>query len=74
MCNYQADDLARLFDICETNGYVKPSVYQGEYNAFYRGPEKEVYPLLRKHNCKIYAYRSAAFKTFEAPDANDNLL
>lgn len=42
--------------ICENNGYVKPSVYQGQYNLICRRPEKELLPFLRKHNMTFNAY------------------
>ncbi len=55
--NYNVEDLRTYFKICEEKGYVKPAVFQGLYNAIYRGPENELIPLLREHNCKFYAYR-----------------
>jgi len=42
--------------ICEEKGYVKPSVYQGQYNLICRDPEKRLLPLLRKHNMTFIAY------------------
>ncbi|KAI1323721.1 NADP-dependent oxidoreductase domain-containing protein [Xylariaceae sp. FL0255] len=46
----------RFLNICEGKGYPKPSVYQGQYNLICRGPEKELIPLLRKHNMTFNAY------------------
>ena len=40
----------------EEKGYVKPSVYQGEYNLISRGVEAALIPLIRKHNIKFVAY------------------
>ena len=37
-------------DTAEENGYVKPTVYEGQYNLLCRGYETTLFPLLRKHN------------------------
>lgn len=39
-----------------SSGYVKPSVYQGQYNVFARKPEEELMPLLRSNGISFYAY------------------
>jgi aflatoxin B1 aldehyde reductase len=57
LSNYTAAEVQRFIEICEQKGYAKPSVYQGHYNAITRGGEKELFPLLRKHNIAFFAYR-----------------
>ena len=57
--NYTAAELQTFLDICETKGYVKPSVYEGHYNAIVRSGEKELFPILRKHNMAFFAFRCA---------------
>lgn len=57
LSNYSAAEVQKVLEICEQNGYTKPSVYEGHYNAIVRGGEKELFPLLRKHNMAFYAYR-----------------
>jgi aflatoxin B1 aldehyde reductase len=57
LSNYTPAEVKSFIDICEQNGYVKPSVYQGHYNAVVRGGEKELFPLLREHNISFVAYR-----------------
>jgi aflatoxin B1 aldehyde reductase len=42
--------------VCEEHGYIKPTVYQGEYNAIDRQAQKELFPLLRENNIRIIAY------------------
>ncbi|KAI0851994.1 Aldo/keto reductase [Daldinia vernicosa] len=54
--NFPLDMLKSFVEICEKEGYVKPSVYQGQYNLICRGPEKELIPFLRKHNMTFNAY------------------
>ncbi|KAF5020687.1 hypothetical protein F66182_7285 [Fusarium sp. NRRL 66182] len=58
--NFRADEVQEAIDICQERGFVKPSVYQGQYNAIVRGGEKELFPLLRKHGIAFYAYSTAA--------------
>jgi aflatoxin B1 aldehyde reductase len=55
--NYTAEEVEKLVEICETNGWVKPSVYQGQYNAIARLNEDDLFPILRKHGISFYAYR-----------------
>lgn len=55
--NYTAAEVKKFIEICEEKGYVKPSVYEGHYNAITRGGEKELFPLLRKHDMAFFAYR-----------------
>ena len=46
--------------IAEKEGYVKPSVYQGQYNLLCRGYETSLFPLLRKHNIHFNAFSPLA--------------
>lgn len=57
LSNYTEAEVQQFLDICEDKGYVKPSVYQGHYNPVVRGGEKELFPLLRKHNMSFFAFR-----------------
>lgn len=54
--NYQAWEVAQICEICERNGWVKPSVYQGVYNALFRTVENELFPCLRHYGIAFYAY------------------
>ncbi|TVY50884.1 Aflatoxin B1 aldehyde reductase member 3 [Lachnellula cervina] len=45
--NYASWEVAQICEICERNGWVKPVVYQGVYNALHRGVEPELFPCLR---------------------------
>jgi len=57
LSNYSPVEVQQFIDICEEKGFVKPSIYEGHYNAIVRGGEKELIPLLRKHNMAFFAYR-----------------
>lgn len=56
LSNYSVGQVKEVISICEKNGYVMPTVYQGNYNAVSRKAEDELFPLLRKHNIAFYAY------------------
>lgn len=57
LSNYTAAEVEQFIEIAERRGFVKPSVYQGQYNAIVRGGEKELFPVLRKHSISFYAWR-----------------
>lgn len=48
--------LAEFIEICERNGYVKPTVYQGVYNLIDRRHEGPVLDLVRKHGMQFVAH------------------
>ncbi|XDG07702.1 hypothetical protein ABKA04_007317 [Annulohypoxylon sp. FPYF3050] len=56
VCNFSADMLAEFIDICEREGYVKPTVYQGLYNLIDRRHEGPVLDLVRKHGMQFVAH------------------
>lgn len=57
LSNFTADEVRQIIEISERRGFVKPSVYEGQYNPIVRGGEKELFPLLRKNNIAFYAWR-----------------
>jgi len=67
--NYHATEVQAILDICDKQGFVRPSVYQGGYNALARAGEKELFPLLRRHNIAFYAYSPLAGGYFSRPAA-----
>ncbi|KAK5994175.1 Aldo-keto reductase [Cladobotryum mycophilum] len=74
LCNYSATQLEEYFAVCDEKGYIKPAVYQGCYNALYRFPEKDLIPLLRRHNCVFFAFSPLAggFLTGKVTSSTDN--
>lgn len=60
MSNYHAAEVARAMELCEREGLVKPSVYQGLYNPLNRAVEEELLPVLRRHGCAFIAYNPLA--------------
>jgi aflatoxin B1 aldehyde reductase len=58
--NYMAWEVAAICEMCDANGWVKPAVYQGVYNAFFRTVEHELLPCLRKYGMSFYAFNPLA--------------
>ncbi|KAF9172904.1 hypothetical protein BGX21_007978 [Mortierella sp. AD011] len=56
LSNYASWEVALIYKICEQNGYVLPTVYQGMYNPLARSVVPELLPCLKKLNISFYAY------------------
>lgn len=60
ICNLNAKKVEQIVDICRSNGYVLPTVYQGAYNPMHRAGETDLFPALRKLGLAFYAYSPLA--------------
>ncbi|RDW59885.1 hypothetical protein BP6252_12972 [Coleophoma cylindrospora] len=49
--NFSVPMIKEFLDICTEHNFVKPSVYQGEYNLLCREHEQELIPFLRANGC-----------------------
>ncbi len=49
--------LEEFIQICKDNNYVKPHVYQGQYNVVCRRIETTLFPILRANGMAFAAYR-----------------
>ncbi|KAF2102305.1 Aldo/keto reductase [Rhizodiscina lignyota] len=58
--NFMAWEVAQMWEICDRNGWIKPSVYQGVYNALHRAMEPELFYCLRHYGIAFYAYNPLA--------------
>ena len=47
--NYEIDDVETFMRQSEEHGWIKPTYYQGQYNAVCRSAETAILPTLRKH-------------------------
>ena len=56
LSNYAAWQVAEICTICENQGWIQPTVYQGMYNCLTRSVEKELFPCLCHFNIRFYAY------------------
>ena len=60
LSNYAAWQVAEIAEICRANGWMRPAVYQGMYNALTRDVEKELFSCLRNYDMSFYAYNPLA--------------
>ncbi|KAJ5632860.1 Aldo/keto reductase [Penicillium lividum] len=58
--NFQSWEVARICEICDKNGFIKPTTYQGVYNAYQRSVEAELLPCLRHYGIGLYAFQPLA--------------
>lgn len=58
--NISADEVQQIYDICRSEGYCLPKVYQGGYNPLARSAEVGLFPTLRKLGMSFYAYSPLA--------------
>ncbi|EGG04974.1 uncharacterized protein MELLADRAFT_88442 [Melampsora larici-populina 98AG31] len=57
---YAAWEVAMMWRICDKNGYVKPTIYQGMYNAITRSIENELFPCCRSFGIRLAIYNPLA--------------
>lgn len=60
LSNYAAWQVADILRLCEREGYVRPTVYQGMYNALTRDVERELFKCLSHFNIAFYVYNPLA--------------
>lgn len=60
LSNYAAWQVAEIAEICRAEGWIRPSVYQGMYNALTRDVERELFACLRNYDMAFYAYNPLA--------------
>jgi len=58
--NFYPEDVEALYEHCKRNGYVLPTVFQGNYSAVARKPDTELFPVLKKLGIAFYAYSPLA--------------
>ncbi|KAF8434526.1 NADP-dependent oxidoreductase domain-containing protein [Boletus edulis BED1] len=60
LSNYSSWQVTEIVGIADHHGWVKPTVYEGKYNAIERTVEDELLPCLRHFGIKFYAYSPLA--------------
>lgn len=58
--NYMSWEVSAMCEICKTNGWIMPTVYQGVYNMLQRTTEGELFPCLRRYGIALYAFQPLA--------------
>ena len=71
LSNFAAWEVAHIYHLCAAKGFVKPSVYQGMYNALTRRVETELFPCLRHYGIPFYASPGCASG---GPDSGSGVL
>ena len=74
LSNYAAWQVAEISEICKTNGWMRPAVYQGMYNALTRDVEKELFQCLRNYDMSFYVYNPLAGGLLTAKHASYDAL
>ncbi|OPB45260.1 short chain dehydrogenase/reductase [Trichoderma guizhouense] len=54
--NFSAYEVAEVVMLCQHRGWVKPTIYQGVYNAITRNLETEVIPACRRFGLEVVIY------------------
>ncbi|KAI0440440.1 aflatoxin B1 aldehyde reductase member 2 [Xylaria telfairii] len=60
LSNFTAAEVAEVVLTCKYNGWVRPTIYQGMYNAITRGLEPELVPTCRRFGLEIVVYNPIA--------------
>ncbi|ETS87894.1 hypothetical protein PFICI_01722 [Pestalotiopsis fici W106-1] len=60
LSNMQADEVVAIHGLSTRRGWIVPSVYQGNYSAFARRQETELFPTLRRLGMSFSAYSPLA--------------
>ncbi|XP_064392611.1 aflatoxin B1 aldehyde reductase member 2-like isoform X2 [Halichondria panicea] len=60
LSNFASWEVANVYQICKSRGWVLPTVYQGMYNPITRMVESELLPCLRHFGIRFYAYNPLA--------------
>lgn len=60
LSNFTVEEVRSIHEICTTNRYILPSVYQGVYNPIARAAERKLFPTLRELGMSFYAYSPLA--------------
>lgn len=54
--NLSPSKVQTVYDICKREGYCLPTVFQGNYNPLFRGPEEKLFPKLKELGIAFYAW------------------
>ncbi|KAL8717448.1 MAG: hypothetical protein Q9225_005314 [Loekoesia sp. 1 TL-2023] len=60
LSNFTAFEVAEVVMTCKANGWVRPTIYQGMYNAITRSLEQELIPCCRRYGIDVVVYNPLA--------------
>ncbi|RDW89875.1 aldo/keto reductase family protein [Aspergillus mulundensis] len=74
LSNFTAFEVAEVVTLCNERGWVRPTIYQGMYNAITRSIETELIPACKRYGIDIVVYNplaggilSGKYKTKDVP-------
>jgi len=74
LSNFTAYEVAEVVMLCKMNNWVRPTIWQGMYNAITRSIEIELIPACRRYGLDVVVYNPVAggifsgkYKTSEVP-------
>ncbi|KAG8630833.1 hypothetical protein KVT40_002452 [Elsinoe batatas] len=73
LSNFSAEETQQVYDLCEKNGWISPTVYSGQYSAIARISEEDLFPVLRKLNISFWVYWPLAAGFLAKPFESFNL-
>jgi len=75
LSNFTAFEVAEVVMTCKANGWVRPTIYQGMYNAITRNIESELFVACRRYGLDIVIYNPLAGGLFSGKlKLNENPL
>lgn len=60
LSNYPVGQIVKIQEICDKNGGIKPTVFEGVYNAVSRKAEGELFEVLHRYGMRFTAYNPLA--------------
>lgn len=60
LSNFTAFEVAEIVILCKERGWVRPSIYQGMYNAITRSLEQELIPCCHRYGIDVVIYNPLA--------------
>ncbi|KAF2397770.1 Aldo/keto reductase [Trichodelitschia bisporula] len=60
LSNFTSFEVAEVVLICQQNGWVRPTIYQGMYNAITRSLETELIPACHRYGLDVVVYNPLA--------------
>lgn len=72
LSNMSADDVAEYTEVARQHSLIRPTVYQGLYNAISRTAEADLLPVLREQGIRFHAYNPLAGGAFASGFGQEN--
>merc|ERR1712225_76070 len=74
LSNFTAFEVAEVVMTCKYNNWVRPTIYQGMYNAITRSLEHELIPACKKYGLDVVVYNPIAGGLFSGKYKSKDIL